>query len=204
MSVGMVIEPYDHDKLFPVFGFGGIPRHMGINGINHCFAMNGNAANPAILSIEGIVGTYKSTLPQIGLGGPTLFGPLLQEFLNFVTSQQGQSQYHVMLLLTDGVIHDMPKTKDLICQLATFPVSIIICGVGQADFSAMIELDGDDGGLKNSNSQPCSRDIVQFVEFNKAVAQGELAEQVLKEVPNQVCSYMQKNSVACAALDQPI
>lgn len=39
--VGSVVEPYDSDKMFPVFGFGGIPRHMGINGVNHCFAMNG-------------------------------------------------------------------------------------------------------------------------------------------------------------------
>ena len=29
-NVGYVIEPYDHDKMFPVFGFGGIPNHCGI------------------------------------------------------------------------------------------------------------------------------------------------------------------------------
>ena len=28
-QVGAVVEPYDHDKMFPVFGFGGIPRHNG-------------------------------------------------------------------------------------------------------------------------------------------------------------------------------
>ena len=27
--IGSVIEPYDSDRMFPVFGFGGIPRHMG-------------------------------------------------------------------------------------------------------------------------------------------------------------------------------
>lgn len=43
-SVGSVLEPYDSDKAFPCFGFGGIPRHMGVNGVNHCFAVNGNAA----------------------------------------------------------------------------------------------------------------------------------------------------------------
>ena len=53
-------------------------------------------------------------------------------------------------MLTDGTIHDMPKTKDLICELAEYPASIIIVGVGSADFEAMEELDGDDGLLKNS------------------------------------------------------
>ena len=58
-NVGQVVEPYDSDKLFPVFGFGGIPRHLGINGVNHCFAMNGNPQNPDIFGIQGIVDTYR-------------------------------------------------------------------------------------------------------------------------------------------------
>ena len=45
-NVGKIIEPYDSDRSFPVFGFGGIPREMGINGVSHCFAINHNAANP--------------------------------------------------------------------------------------------------------------------------------------------------------------
>ena len=47
-QVGQVVEPYDHDRCFPFFGFGGIPRHMGINNVSHCFAMNGNPQNPEI------------------------------------------------------------------------------------------------------------------------------------------------------------
>ena len=44
----------------------------------------------------------------------------------------------------------MARTKDLIYELAEYPCSIIIVGVGNADFSAMEELDGDDGPLTNS------------------------------------------------------
>ena len=87
----------------------------------------------------------------------------------------------------------MPATIDLICNLSEMPCSIIIVGVGNADFSAMEELDGDGGGrLRNSRGQECARDIVQFVEFNAAMRMGNLAEQVLKEVPEQVCSYMER------------
>ena len=52
--------------------------------------------------------------------------------------------YHVMLIITDGEIHDMPQTKDLICELSKFPVSIIIVGVGDEKFTMMRELDSDD------------------------------------------------------------
>ena len=106
-NVGQVVEPYDSDRQFPVFGFGGIPRHMGLNAVSHCFAMNGNMAMPNIEGIQQIVGTYRQTLSQIGLGGPTLFAPLLQEFLRLLMSTEGQSMYQILLLLTDGTIHDM-------------------------------------------------------------------------------------------------
>lgn len=53
MSVGQVIEPYDLNKSYPVYGFGGIPKHMVDpsllvtdkgSGVSHCFAINGNEA----------------------------------------------------------------------------------------------------------------------------------------------------------------
>ena len=52
--------------------------------------------------------------------------------------------------MTDGAIHDMPQTIDLVCELATMPCSIIIVGVGSADFRSMEALDGDGGRLRNS------------------------------------------------------
>ena len=45
--------------------------------------------------------------------------------------------YQVLLILTDGVIHDMDLTKKLIVSCSHFPCSIIIVGVGHADFEQM-------------------------------------------------------------------
>ena len=98
----------------------------------------------------------------------------------------------------------MGATKDAIYQLADLPCSIIIIGVGNADFSMMEELDGDDGGLRNSMGQLVPRDIVQFVEFNKCMARGNLNEEVLKEVPNQVCSFMERAGIQPMALEQTL
>jgi Copine len=68
--------------------------------------------------------------------------------------------YHILLILTDGAIHDMKETKNLIVECSSYPLSIIIVGIGSADFSNMIELDGDDAILKNSSGKPALRDIV--------------------------------------------
>lgn len=68
--------------------------------------------------------------------------------------------YHILLIITDGEIHDMPATKDLIVECSNYPLSIIIIGVGGADFRNMVELDGDDVILRNSRGEPSLRDIV--------------------------------------------
>ena len=102
------------------------------------------------------------------------------------------TQYNILLLLTDGIINDMPETKRLIVELSELPCSIIIVGVGNADFSQMEELDGDDGVLRDGYGKAVARDIVQFVGFNKSVQRGNLAEEVLKEIPTQLCGHMEK------------
>ena len=80
------------------------------------------------------------------------------------------------MILTDGTIHDMAMTRSLIVQLSQYAVSIIIIGVGDANFDAMVELDSDDGILRDDFGNASLRDIVQFVEYNKAIQSGNFAE----------------------------
>ena len=51
--------------------------------------------------------------------------------------------YHCLLILTDGVIHDLRETIDRLVFCAAFPLSVIIVGIGDADFTAMETLDND-------------------------------------------------------------
>lgn len=60
----------------------------------------------------------------------------------------------------------MDQTVDLIVNYSHLPLSIIIVGVGNADFSNMDRLDGDNG-LYNHQGKKAMRDIVQFVPFNQ-------------------------------------
>mmetsp|Transcript_29191 Transcript_29191/g.38860 ORF Transcript_29191/g.38860 Transcript_29191/m.38860 type:complete len:85 (-) Transcript_29191:8-262(-) len=84
-----------------------------------------------------------------------MFGPLLEQFLSYVKSMQSLKRYQILLILTDGTIHDMPRTKQLVVQLSYLPCSIIIVGIGNADFSAMEQLDGDDGILRDDMGSRC-------------------------------------------------
>jgi len=73
----------------------------------------------------------------------------------------------VLLIITDGVISDMFDTVRAIVYASTLPYSIIIVGVGSADFSAMDALDCDSGLLRDRDGHVAQRDIVQFVPFRK-------------------------------------
>jgi len=61
-------------------------------------------------------------------------------------SQHNQN-YMICLIITDGIINDMQKTIDEIVRGSSLPLSIIIVGVGYADFSSMDVLDADDDPL---------------------------------------------------------
>ncbi|XP_018596750.1 copine-3 isoform X2 [Scleropages formosus] len=191
-AVGMVIQDYDSDKMFPAFGFGAqIPPTWQVS---HEFPLNFNPANPFCAGIEGIVEAYRICLPQVKLYGPTNFSPIINHVARFAaqaTQQKTASQYFVLLIITDGVITDLDQTRSAIVSASKLPMSIIIVGVGGADFSAMEFLDGDDGRLRAPSGEPATRDIVQFVPFRKFqnAPREALAQCVLAELPQQVVSY---------------
>lgn len=84
----------------------------------------------------------------------------------------------------------MEKTVDLIVDNCNLPLSIIIVGIGNASFSNMVRLDGDNG-LFNSKGRMANRDIVQFVPFNQVSGNSDLlAKELLAELPDQVVQYM--------------
>lgn len=76
-------------------------------------------------------------------------------------------QYFILLIITDGVISDMDETRHAVVQASRLPMSIIIVGVGNADFAAMEFLDGDNRVLRSYTGEEAVRDIVQFVPFRE-------------------------------------
>jgi hypothetical protein len=117
--------------------------------------------------------------------------------------QQGSHLYQTLLILTDGDIHDMDKTIDLIYGASTLPLSIIIVGIGSAGFENMVKLDGDGGALYTSKGQKVPRDIVQFVPFRDTQFNPDmLAKELLAELPGQIIQYMGMMGIAPAIPQQ--
>ncbi|XP_077571595.1 copine Va isoform X2 [Stigmatopora nigra] len=199
-AVGEIIQDYDSDKMFPALGFGAKLPPDGR--VSHEFPLNGNIENPYCNGMGGILDAYHESLKTVQLYGPTNFAPVVNHVARYAAAVQDGSQYFVLLIITDGVISDMSQTKEAIVNAAKLPMSIIIVGVGQAEFDAMVELDGDDIRI-SSRGKLAERDIVQFVPFrdymdrtgNHVLSMARLAKDVLAEIPDQLISYMKRRAI---------
>jgi len=189
-SIGNILAPYDSDNMIPVWGFGG--RVFGE--VSHCFALTFDEAAPDVQGVEGIMRVYDNAFKNVTLSGPTLFSQIIQTATVLADEpfDQEKQHYNILLILTDGVINDMAGTLAAIKQGAKTPLSIIIVGIGEADFTDMEKLDGDD------EKDAKFRDIVQFVPFRN-YAGGHismLAKETLSEVPGQFLAFMKSKNIS--------
>ena len=186
-ACGMICAYYDYNQQIPVYGFGAF-----INGrpqANMCFNINFKD-NPEVYTINNVLNEYRNSFNFIRLAGPTNFSPLIQNVVDKIKRENNPIQYHILLILTDGIINDLQQTIDILVEGSFLPLSVIIIGIGEDDFHEMVVLDGDKNPITSSKGVVRKRDLVQFVKFNKFKNNPtKLAEEVLEEVPKQVIEY---------------
>ncbi|XP_046385692.1 copine-8-like [Ischnura elegans] len=206
-AVCEVVQDYNSGNEYPVLGFGA--RLPPDGRVSHEFFVNFEL-NPYCKGISGVLDAYHECVRKVEFWGPTNFSPVINHVASFAKMYCDGSQYFILLIVTDGIITDMHKTKEALVAASVLPLSVIIVGVGNADFGDMVELDGDVVPLVGFEGQKAARDIVQFVPFSEfiaaaaAISKGDenataaktlLAREVLAEVPSQVVSFMQGKKI---------
>nr|XP_025680086.1 protein BONZAI 1-like [Arachis hypogaea] len=120
-----------------------------------------NTYQKAIVEVGEVLQFYDSDkrFPTWGFGARPIDGPVSHCF-----NLNGSSHY-----CEDGVVTDLQETKDALVKASDLPLSILIVGVGGADFKEMEILDADKGErLKSSFGRVASRDIVQWRNFSSS------------------------------------
>ncbi|CAD8143984.1 unnamed protein product [Paramecium octaurelia] len=188
-QVAKILMDYDSDKKVPMYGFGGVPRYLQ-NYNKHCFPLQGEAQ-----SLEDIRRIYEFSVKNIKLDGPTCFNPMIRQVMKWAQEDLNANgnQYFVLLILTDGKYMDEDQTIMSIVDAGNLPLSLIIVGIGDsADLKAMDKLDGNNG-LWDTLGRQAERDLVKYVHYNKVKNdQGELAKELLDELPKQLVLYKTK------------
>ena len=187
-SCGSIMAYYDYDQLFPCYGFGAKINNQPTPLFNLNFQQD-----PNIHLIPNVIEEYHKALNVVRLWGPTNFGPILRITNDMIKAENDKLKYNVLMILTDGMIDDVDNTIEALVEGSFLPLSVIIIGVGNADFSTMNVLDADDNPLVNSKGVKAARDLVQFVPFLKYESNPEkLAQEVLEEIPSQIIEYYQQ------------
>mmetsp|Transcript_2733 Transcript_2733/g.3132 ORF Transcript_2733/g.3132 Transcript_2733/m.3132 type:complete len:588 (-) Transcript_2733:152-1915(-) len=185
-SIGSALADFDHDKKFPVYGFGA--KYNGVT--KHCFQCG---KTPEVDGVDGIIQAYRQTFSSgLVMSGPTVITEVLRTGAAFAVSSQeaamaeGKQKYTTLLILTDGAVSDVAATARCINEIKNAPLSIVIVGIGSADFGAMQFLDDNASDI----------DIAQFVEFNAHKHDsGSLTNATLQEIPTQLESYFQRHGI---------
>lgn len=183
-AVGGAIAKYDTDQKFPVWGFGA--KYGGV--IQHCFQIG---EKEELDGIDGVLEAYRNVFRTgLTMSGPTVF----EEVINLaaakarsrhqVAQSYGSQTYVILLILTDGAVSNVELTRRVIQSANDAPLSIVIVGIGDADFSEMQFLDDFQAGIGGG------RDICQFVEFRKYKHDKRaLTEKTLEEIPDQLVDF---------------
>jgi hypothetical protein len=186
-AVGSVICPYDGDQLFAVYGFGATVDGQ----VSHCFPLTFNPADPNVRGLEEIIGVYRTSIEKIEFSSPAFFAPVIIAATELANeSWRATRTYTVLMIVTDGALCDQGDAIDAIVRATDTALSIIIIGVGRADFKGMSVLEGEDGILRSRSGQRAKRDIVQFAPAAKFDHQfPALAAEMLAEIPKQVHTF---------------
>lgn len=177
---------------FPAYGFGAkLPPSR--NKVSHCFALNGDYFNPFVEGKAGVLRRYREVLGTVSLHGPTKFSEVLKVGAGWAEFYRTLSKYLLIIIVTDGAMEDTQDTIDVLVSMGRLPVSLLIVGVGDADFSLMEKLDGDKQPLVSSvTSEKLERDFVQFVRYRDYHELGEQAflTACVDELPDQLSKFL--------------
>ncbi|KAG2581425.1 E3 ubiquitin-protein ligase RGLG4-like [Panicum virgatum] len=186
--IGKTLAPFDEDNLIPCFGFGDATTHdYNVFSFHH--------DNSPCHGFEEVLACYRKIVPHLRLSGPTSFAPIVEAAVDIVDRSGGQ--YHVLVIVADGQVtrsvdtgdSDLSpqekRTVDSIVMASSYPLSIILVGVGDGPWEDMQKFD---------DKLPARDfDNFQFVNFTSIMARSTTAQQkesafalaALMEVPIQ-------------------
>ncbi|VDN03950.1 unnamed protein product [Thelazia callipaeda] len=187
-AVTSVINKYNKHGRIAALGFGAQtpPDYK----VSHLFFLNGDDKDPHVDGIDGVLNAYRSTLLSIRPYAPTDFSEVIYHTYKFgaAVQRQGKSDhYFVLLIVTDGCVTNPERTVNAIIDCSHLPISIVIVGVGNQDFSPMQNLLSP--LLKSSEGHLLQREIITFVPYIASMTSDELVAKLLRNIPRQFLTW---------------
>ncbi|KAH3763560.1 copine family protein 1 [Pelomyxa schiedti] len=173
--IGRTLEPFDDDKLIPVFGFGDATT---TDKAVFPYYPDGHPC----YGLAEVLARYNEITPNVNMSGPTNFAPLIDKAVQIV---QETRQYHILIIIADGQVTNEESTAQAIIRASQCAaLSIVTIGVGDGPWELMEEFDDRLPERKFDN--------FQFVSFHNVMSRPrvenydvEFAVAALQEIPDQ-------------------
>ena len=186
---GELISSYDFNHKIALHGFGAIIPSTGDT--SHCFPVS-LTKDPIANGIEEAIKQYREALPKITLDGPTYLFPVFKENLDMLKDDDDcpTSIYHILVIITDGNNNDIDEMVRQLIKSERYPISVCIIGVGDENFSRMLQMDSRTKPLEDKDGYKSERDMCQFVRYNDFKDRPDkMTEFMLNIIPSQVEAY---------------
>ncbi|KAL7560832.1 hypothetical protein ACA910_013268 [Epithemia clementina (nom. ined.)] len=188
-AVGSILAKYDSDQRMPVWGFGA--KYNGV--VRHCFQCGQEVE---VEGVQGIMDAYRGVFrTPLTMSYPTKLTEVIETAASYARHEQETAQeesklsYTILLILTSGNVENAKETKDCLISASDDPLSVVIVGIGDTDFTSMEFLDEHDPTTEGG------RDITKFVRFGDYRSFNALTEAVLDEIPQQLVDYYYSKNI---------
>ena len=183
---------------------------------SHVFPLN-LSSNPSCAGLDEVLKGYQNCVKDVTFSGPCNLSPIINHVTKHAqTFMVDGKQYFVLLILTNGDINDFEETRSAISSVSDWPISIVVAGIGNRDFSQFDELKFDPRANTSTTTkrksklvaapsarsnyhfvdiktQMPSTSIQNFTRISKENAQRNVAKELLSQVPRQFAEWMQKS-----------
>ena len=191
-EVAKIIWGQDTDGKIPCFGFGGRPSFPEFthDQTHQLIPLSGNKHKMSIISPTLLIESYLKAIEYIEPTKPASINELIKIVKEWAIRDSKNNAYQVLIILTAGHLDNVKGSIDMLVDMSSLPVSIVLVGIGDNDFSTLEKLDGDKKWLRNSKKKLTNRDIVNFVDFEESCGNTEkFGKKLLEEFPEQFMSY---------------
>jgi Copine/C2 domain len=191
ISLLSILGKFDTDKYYSILGFGA--KYNGeVYDVFQC------GKEKLVSGTRGVLKTYRDQFKSgITMAHtPTVFTKIIKTAsaharkAAVVAESIGQQAYTILIVLTDGDVHDIEEISGALDEAVKAPLSIVFVGIGNEEFPGMNFI--DDGRMERTR-----RDIAQFVEFNRHYCRHgvKFAFEALSEIPQQLVDYFQSKKI---------
>ena len=180
-----VLQVYTKDHFFHPSGFGAIIAKSNISIFN---------VEKPNYNIDEIIKDYKNFLEHSNItpNGKILLSPLIKQIIDDIYNSFKTNIYNLLFILISGDIDksDYKALTNSLILSGHLPLSIIVIGVGNHDFTACKDLFNINNKY-SSEGMPKNRDNIIFATLKNKSGSISTVEYCLKELKKQIIEFYQ-------------